>query len=68
MKKNTHPTYKTVTVTCACGETFLTGTTKNVDELRVDICSKCHPYYTGKQKAVETGGRIGKFNKRYNRG
>ncbi|MBQ9145637.1 MAG: 50S ribosomal protein L31 [Clostridia bacterium] len=68
MKNNTHPVYKTVTVTCACGETFLTGTTKDVTELKVDVCSKCHPYYTGKQKAVETGGRIDKFNKRYNRG
>ncbi|MBO4534726.1 MAG: 50S ribosomal protein L31 [Clostridia bacterium] len=68
MKNNTHPNYHTVTVTCACGETFLTGTTKNVDEIKVDICSKCHPYFTGKQKTVETGGRVGKFNKRYNRG
>ncbi|MBQ4443419.1 MAG: 50S ribosomal protein L31 [Clostridia bacterium] len=67
MKNSTHPNYHTVTVTCACGETFLTGTTKDVTELKVDICSKCHPYYTGKQKMVETGGRIGKFNKRYNR-
>jgi large subunit ribosomal protein L31 len=67
MKNSTHPMYHTVTVTCACGETFLTGTTKDVTELKVDICSKCHPYYTGKQKMVETGGRIGKFNKRYNR-
>lgn len=67
MKNSTHPNYHTVTVTCACGETFLTGTTKDVTELKVDICSKCHPYYTGKQKMVESGGRIGKFNKRYNR-
>ena len=67
MKNSTHPNYHTVTVTCACGETFFTGTTKDVTELKVDICSKCHPYYTGKQKMVETGGRIGKFNKRYNR-
>jgi len=67
MKNSTHPNYHTVTVTCACGETFLTGTTKDVTELKVDICSKCHPFYTGKQKMVETGGRIGKFNKRYNR-
>ena len=67
MKNSTHPAYHTVTVTCACGETFLTGTTKDVTELKVDICSKCHPFYTGKQKMVETGGRIGKFNKRYNR-
>ena len=68
MKNNTHTNYHTVTVTCACGETFLTGTTKDVTQLKVDVCSKCHPYYTGKQKMAETGGRIDKFNKRYNRG
>jgi large subunit ribosomal protein L31 len=68
MKEKIHPQYRTVQVTCACGETFLTGTTKNVDSLRIDVCSKCHPYFTGKQKMVETGGRIDKFNKRYNRG
>ncbi|NCA66997.1 MAG: 50S ribosomal protein L31 [Clostridia bacterium] len=68
MKSNTHPQYKTIKVTCACGETFLTGTTKNIESLRVDVCNKCHPYFTGKQKLVETGGRIDKFNKRYNRG
>lgn len=68
MKNNTHPAYHTVTVTCACGETFLTGTTKNVNEIKIDICSKCHPFYTGKTKKVESGGRIDKFNRRYNRG
>jgi len=68
MKNNTHPQYKTVTVTCACGETFLTGTTKNVDNLKVEICNKCHPFFTGKQKLVDSGGRVDKFNKRYNRG
>ncbi len=68
MKENIHPQYRTVTVTCACGESFLTGTTKNVESLRIDVCSKCHPYFTGKQKMIETGGRIDKFNKRYNRG
>lgn len=68
MKNSTHPNYRTVTVVCACGETFLTGTTKPGDTLRVDVCSKCHPFYTGKQKSVDTGGRVDKFNKRYNRG
>ena len=68
MKEKIHPQYRTVTVTCACGETFLTGTTKNVDSLRIDVCNKCHPYFTGKQKMVESGGRVDKFNKRYNRG
>lgn len=67
MKEKIHPQYKSVKVTCACGESFLTGTTKNVEEMRVDICSKCHPFYSGKQKMVETGGRVDKFNKRYNR-
>lgn len=65
MKQGIHPEYKEVTVTCACGETFKSGTTKNVSELKVEICSKCHPFYTGKQKLVDTGGRVDKFKKRY---
>ena len=65
MKADIHPNYKIVTVQCACGETFQTGTTKNVDVLKVDICSKCHPYFTGKQKLVDAGGRVDKFKKRY---
>lgn len=65
MKKDIHPDYHEVKVTCACGETFISGTTDNVQEMRVDICSKCHPFYTGKQKMVDTGGRIDKFNKRF---
>ncbi len=66
MKAEIHPSYKIVTVQCACGETFQTGTTKNVDVVKVDICSKCHPFFTGKQKLVDTGGRVDKFKKRYN--
>ena len=66
MKAELHPNYKIVTVQCACGETFQTGTTKNVDVVKVDICSKCHPFFTGKQKLVDTGGRVDKFKKRYN--
>ncbi|MBQ4099400.1 MAG: 50S ribosomal protein L31 [Clostridia bacterium] len=66
MKAELHPNYKIVTVQCACGETFQTGTTKNVDVIKVDICSKCHPFFTGKQKLVDTGGRVDKFKKRYN--
>ena len=62
MKADIHPKTQLVTVKCACGETFETLSTK--DELRVDICSKCHPFYTGKQKLVDTGGRVDKFNKR----
>ncbi len=65
MKANIHPEYKIVTVQCACGAKFLTGTTKNTDVIKVDICSKCHPYFTGKQKLVDAGGRVDKFKKRY---
>lgn len=66
MREGIHPNYKEVTVRCACGETFTTGTTKNVEELRVEICSKCHPFFTGRQKLVDSGGRVDKFKKRYN--
>ena len=62
MKQGIHPDYKKVTVKCACGETFETGSVK--DSLSVEICSKCHPFYTDKQRFVDTGGRIGKFKKR----
>lgn len=65
MKNEIHPNYHEVTVVCACGETFKTGTTKKVDVLKVDICSKCHPFFTGRQKLVDTGGRVDKFKKRY---
>ena len=65
MKENTHPEYHTVTVTCTtCGNTFETGSTLN--EIRVDTCSKCHPYYTGKQRFAQTEGRVGRFMKKYN--
>ena len=64
MKEKIHPNYHTVKVTCNCGETFYTGTTKDVDEIKVEICSKCHPYFTGKTKAASTGGMIDKFNSR----
>ena len=65
MKAEIHPKYHEVTVTCACGATFKTGTTKEGDVMKVDICSNCHPFFTGKQKLVDTGGRIDKFKKRY---
>ena len=64
MKEGIHPVYHQATVTCNCGNTFVTGSTKKGDVLKVDVCSKCHPFYTGKQKQVETGGRIDKFNRR----
>lgn len=63
MKKGIHPEYQECTVRCACGETFKTGSVNK--EMKVEICSKCHPFFTGKQKLVDTGGRVDRFNKRY---
>ena len=63
MKKDIHPAYKEATVRCACGETFTAGSTK--EQLKVEICSKCHPFFTGKQKLVDSGGRVDRFKKRY---
>jgi len=65
MKEGIHPNYKTVKVTCACGNTFETGSV--LDEIRVEICSQCHPFFTGKQKFIDNGGRVDKFKKKYNR-
>ncbi len=65
MQANIHPEYNIVNVQCACGATFRTGTTKKSDVIKVDICSKCHPFFTGKQKLVDAGGRVDKFKKRY---
>lgn len=65
MKEKIQPKYREATVSCACGNTFLTGTTKNSDSIKVEICSKCHPFFTGKQKLVDSGGRVDKFKKRY---
>lgn len=64
MKPEIHPEYNEMTVTCACGETFKTRSTKKGD-LHVEICSACHPFFTGKQKLVDTAGRVDRFNKRY---
>jgi large subunit ribosomal protein L31 len=63
MKTGIHPEYKTATVRCACGNTFETRSTK--DEIRVEICSECHPFFTGQQKSIERGGRAEKFKKKY---
>ncbi|SEI79408.1 large subunit ribosomal protein L31 [Propionispira arboris] len=63
MKKGIHPEFKQAKVICGCGSTFTTGSVK--DELRVDVCSNCHPFFTGRQRDVAAGGRIEKFNKRY---
>ena len=63
MKSGIHPEYKEVTIKCACGATYETRSTKG-GEMRVEICSKCHPFFTGKQKFVDAGGRLDKFKKR----
>ncbi len=63
MQKDIHPKYAECKVVCACGNTFLTRSTKDI--IHVDICSACHPYFTGKQKFVDTAGRIEKFQKKY---
>ena len=65
MKKKIHPAYHEVKVTCACGNTFTTHSTKK--ELKVEICSACHPFFTGKQKYLDTAGRIEKFHKKYDK-
>jgi large subunit ribosomal protein L31 len=66
MKAAIHPDYKETTVTCSCGNTFLTRSTLGHD-LQIEVCSNCHPFYTGKQKIVDTGGRVDKFRKKYAR-
>ncbi len=65
MREGIHPEYKQTTIKCACGEVIEIGSTK--EDILVEICSKCHPFYTGKQKLIDTGGRVEKFNKRFNR-
>ena len=62
MKQGIHPEYNVVTVKCACGAEYTTRSTKN--DVKVEICSKCHPFFTGKQKFVDAGGRVDKFKKR----
>jgi large subunit ribosomal protein L31 len=64
MKANIHPDYVEATVTCACGNTFTVGSTKA--QLKVDVCSKCHPFFTGQQRILDTAGRVERFNRRYN--
>ncbi len=66
MKEGIHPKYVKAVVKCACGETFETGSVKS--SLNVDICSKCHPFFTGRQKLIDTGGRVDKFKKRLAQG
>jgi large subunit ribosomal protein L31 len=64
MKADIHPKYALITVTCTCGNSFQTRSTLG-ESLQVEVCSSCHPFYTGKQKIVDTGGRVDKFRKKY---
>ena len=66
MKVGIHPAYNEVKVSCACGHTFLTRSTHKGD-IRVEICSSCHPFFTGKQKLVDTAGRVDKFERKYSK-
>lgn len=66
MKQEIHPKYNEVNVTCACGNSFTTRSTLG-EELHIEICSECHPFFTGKQKLVDTAGRVDRFNRRYQR-
>jgi large subunit ribosomal protein L31 len=63
MKNDIHPHYMETTVRCACGNEFVTGSTR--DNIRVEICSKCHPFFTGKQKLMDTAGRVERFRRKY---
>ena len=65
MKKGIHPNYFLATITCACGATYKVGSTKK--DQRLEICAQCHPFFTGKQKFVDTAGRVEKFRQRYNK-
>lgn len=64
MKQDLHPTYKEIKVTCSCGNTFKTRSTHHGDML-IDVCSECHPFYTGQQKILDTAGRVDKFRRKY---
>ena len=63
MKEGIHPNYKPTTIRCACGEVIETASTKS--DIKVEVCSKCHPFYTGKQKLTNSGGRVERFNKKF---
>ncbi|MEJ2114696.1 MAG: 50S ribosomal protein L31 [Gammaproteobacteria bacterium] len=65
MQADIHPKYQDVNVTCSCGNTFVTRSTYNNDAMSIDVCSQCHPFFTGKQKIVDTAGQVDKFRKRY---
>ena len=65
MKTEIHPSYEAIKVVCSCGSAFETRSTSTKDEIHIDVCSSCHPFYTGKQKIVDTAGRVEKFKSRY---
>ncbi|MGQ4003038.1 50S ribosomal protein L31 [Francisellaceae bacterium CB300] len=65
MKNEIHPKYNAVNVTCSCGNKFTTQSTIGKEDMNIDICSECHPFYTGKQRVVDTAGRVDRFNKRF---
>jgi len=65
MKSGIHPEYHEITITCSCGTTFKTRSTLKKKDLHIDVCSSCHPFYTGKQKLLDTAGRVDKFRRKY---
>ena len=67
MKADTHPEYKDITVTCSCGNKFTVCSAYSEEQMTVEVCAACHPFYTGKQKILESAGQVDKFRKRYNR-
>ena len=67
MKPEIHPTYSAVKVVCSCGSTFVTGSTMGKEQILLEVCSMCHPFYTGTQKIVDTAGRVDRFRQKYSR-
>ena len=67
MKADIHPEYKDINVTCSCGASFQTKSTLGREQLNIEVCSSCHPFYTGQQKIVDTAGRVDQFRKKYRR-
>lgn len=65
MQQDIHPSYEVVTVTCSCGNSFKTRSTLGDSSLSIEVCAKCHPFYTGKQKIVDSSGRVDKFKQKY---
>jgi len=67
MKQDLHPAYQPIKITCSCGNAFETRSTLGEDELHIEVCSSCHPFFTGKQKLMDTAGQVDKFRRRYQR-